>query len=144
MTKYQPVPSHQDPIHLRNYKNVNLVRPRSLIFPNAISVFVPLAGTLSGLDPSKKMRIERRHLQKRGYRGSISHQRFNYVGFCFDMVSLSLSLPWAFSRRASAVPPRRSRGSNFWRSQELGQHRENPSEQALFGEFGPPKPPAGM
>ena len=72
LTKYQPVPSHQDPIHLRNYKNVNLVRPRSLIFPNAISVFVPLVCTLSGLDPSKKMRIERRHLQKRGYRGSIS------------------------------------------------------------------------
>ena len=42
-----------------------------------------LAGTLRGLDPPKKMRIECLHLQMGGYRGSISHQKFNYVGFCW-------------------------------------------------------------
>ena len=38
-------------------------------------------------------------------------------------------------RGGSAAAPRHSRTTNLGRSRELGQHRENPSVQALFGEY---------
>ena len=39
----------------------------------------------------------------------------------------------------SPAAPRQPRRTNLRRSQELGQHRENPSVQALFGEIAPLK-----
>jgi hypothetical protein len=60
-----------------------LLHPGSLVFPNSISIFDFLAGTLRGLDPPKKMRMECLHLQTGWYRGSISRQRSNSAGFCW-------------------------------------------------------------
>ena len=62
-------------------------------FPNSFSFFDFLAGTLRGLDPSKKMHIDCPHLQKGGYGGSISHQRLICLGFCgFQEGSFCLSM----------------------------------------------------
>ena len=55
---------------------------RTPLFSNSTSIFDFLPGTLRGLDPPKKMRIECLHLPGGWYRGSISHQRSNYIGFC--------------------------------------------------------------
>ena len=81
--EYGRVASHGDPIQAQNDLNSsNLYVPDHLFFQTLFRCLILLAGTLSGLDPSKKMHIECLHLQMGGYGGSISHQRSNFVGFC--------------------------------------------------------------
>ena len=82
--KYGPMAIHLDPIHPQHYLNLSNLHAPYHVFCETESPFSIFWRVLWwGLDPSKKMRMECLHLQMGWYRGSISRQRSNYVGFCW-------------------------------------------------------------
>ena len=80
--KYEPIPSHGDPIHPQNYQISSNSHLPDHNFSKLYFNFWFSGGTLRGLDPSQKMHIDCPHLQKRGYGGCSSHLRSILLGFC--------------------------------------------------------------